>query len=306
MSLRDRLPVFGLMALHVCIASGGFIFIKLALGEFTPLALGFWRLLFGLLGLLVYTITFGAWKKIERSDRWKFAGLALLAVPVNQVGYIWGMQYTVPSHASLLYGCTAVFTIILAAALGLEKLRKSRIAAIVMAVSGLLIVISGQQTPILGSESFVGDLIVLGAVIAWASYTVLAKPLVIKYGATHATTLCLIIGSIMGLPFLIFPALAQDYSHVTAIGWSGALYSGLLLTGVAYAVWFNLLKRIDPSQVAIITAPQPVVTTALSTIILGEIIRPSLIAGGVMVIGGLLIMNAPELFRKLYFAKAES
>lgn len=291
------------MALHVCIASGGFIFIKLALSEFTPLALGFWRLSFGLLGLLAYSLLFKTWQKVERADWWKMAALAFLAVPINQVGYIWGMQYTVPSHASLLYGCTAVFAIALAAILGYEKLRRSRMAAIVLAVTGIVIVISGQQTAILGSENFAGDLIVLSAVIAWATYTVLAKPLVLKYGATHFTTFTLIFGSVMGVPFLIMPAILQDYSHVSAVGWSGALYSGLMLTGVAYAVWFNLLKKIDPSQVAIVTAPQPVVTTALSTMILGEVIRPSLILGGVLVISALLMMNAPELIRKLYFAK---
>lgn len=286
------------MALHVCIASGGFIFVKLALAEFTPLTLGFWRLFFGLLALLVYAYFFGEWKKIERSDWWKIAGLGLLAVPINQVGYIWGMQYTVPSHAALLYGSTAVFVILMAAALGYEKLRKSRIAAILMAVTGIVIVISGQRTLILGSENFFGDLIVLCGVVAWAAYTVFAKPFVVKYGATFTTTVSLICGSVMSLPFLVPPALAQDYSHVSWVGWSGALYAGILLTGVAYAVWFKLLKHIDPSQVAIVTSPQPVVTTALSTLILGEVIKPSLIFGGIMVISALFIMNASDLIKR--------
>jgi drug/metabolite transporter (DMT)-like permease len=295
--VRTRRSIYALMAAHVCIASGGFIMIKLGLSEFTPMALGFWRLLFGLVALTAFTLTFKAWKPVDRADWPKIAGLAVLAVPVNQVFYIYGMQFTVPSHAALLYGCTVVFTVLLSVLMGVERLRKSRVAAMFMAVSGVIIVISGQRTKILGSENFGGDLIVLCAVMAWASYTVLAKPLVLKYGATQATTMCLIFGSLMGLPFLGVPAYLQDYSRVTWIGWSSTLYAGILLTGVAYAVWFALLKRVDPSQVAIATTPQPVVTTALSTLILGEVIRPSLIVGGVLVISGVIFMNASELFR---------
>lgn len=294
------------MATHVCIASGGFIFVKLALREFTPLALGFWRLLFGLVGLLVYTISFRSWKTIDKQDWPTIFLLAFLAVPINQVGYIFGMQFTVPSHAALLYGCTAVFAVSLSVLLGKETLRRSRVLAIALAVIGVTIVVSGRHTQILGTENFRGDLIVLFGVMAWAGYTVLAKPLVIKYGATQATTSCLIIGSVMGLPFLAYPAYTQDYSRLTWIGWSGALYAGILLTGVAYAVWFNLLKRVDPSQVAIATAPQPVVTTLLSTLIVGEVIHLTLVVGGLLVISGVFIMNAPELLRKLTPARSIS
>jgi drug/metabolite transporter (DMT)-like permease len=109
----------------------------------------------------------------------------------------------------------------------------------------------------------------------------------------------LIIGTLMSLPFLIYPAMVQDYSVVTWRGWSGALYAGLLLTCVAYVIWFTLLKRVDPSQVAIVTSGQPVMTTALSTWILGEVITANLIAGGVLVISGLVIINAPELYHSL-------
>ncbi len=288
-----------LMATHVCISSGGFIFVKLALGEFSAFALGFWRLLFGLIGLLVYTLIFKSWQAIERKDWTKIAMLAFLAVPVNQVGYIYGMKFTVPSHAALLYGCTAVFAILFSVWIGYEKFRRSRLGAIVLAISGLLIVISGARTQMLGSENISGDLIVLAAVIAWAGYTVLARPLVMKYGATRATMICLVIGSAMGLPFLGVSAYNQNYNQVTWIGWTGALYAGLILTGVNYAVWFSMLKYVDPSQVAIATTPQPVVTTLLSTFILGEVITLNLVVGGLMVISAVLMMNYPQWVRKL-------
>ena len=300
MSLRQRLVVWSLMGSHVCIASGGFIFVKVALYEFTPLALGFWRLSIGLIALLALSATFGKTPRVERADRWKIAWLAFLAVPINQVGYIIGMNYTVPSHAAILYGSTAVFAILFSTWLGHEKLRRSRIFAICMCVSGVIVVVSGSRTVMGGSENVAGDLLVGAGMIAWAGYTALAKPIVVKYGALRATTLCLIVGTLMSLPFLTPSAIAQDYAVVTWRGWGGALYAGLLLTCVAYTIWFTLLKRIDPSQVAIVTSGQPVVTTALSTLILGEVISANLVIGGLLVISGLVVMNAPELYRRLF------
>jgi len=304
LSLRQRLFVWSLMVSHVCIASGGFIFVKVALHEFTPLALGFWRLSIGLVALLVLSALLGKKPPIIRVDRWKIVWLAFLAVPINQVGYIVGMNYTVPSHAAILYGSTAVFAILFSTWLGHEKLRRSRILAICLSVTGVVVVVSGTRTIIGGSENVVGDLLVGAGMIAWAGYTSLAKPIVLKYGALRATTLCLIIGTLMSLPFLTPAAITQDYTNVTWRGWGGALYAGLLLTCVAYTIWFTLLKRIDPSQVAIVTSGQPVVTTALSALILGEVISASLIIGGLLVISGLVVMNAPELYHKLFPVRA--
>ncbi len=293
------------MLSHVCIASGGFIFVKLALHEFTPLALGFWRLTIGLAALLVLSRVLRKTGRIERCDWGRIALLAFLAVPINQVGYIVGMNYTVPTHAAIIYGSTAVFAILFSTLLGHEKLRRSRVAAICACVIGVIVVVSGRRTIITGSENFVGDLLVGAGMIAWAGYTALAKPLVLKYGALRATTICLIAGTLMSLPFLIAPAIMQDYSIVTWRGWSGAIYAGVLLTCVAYAIWFTLLKRVDPSQVAVVTSGQPVVTTALSTWILGEIISARLVIGGLLVISGLLVMNAPELYHSLLLRRTK-
>ncbi|MBU1921025.1 EamA family transporter, partial [bacterium] len=63
----------------------------------------------------------------------------------------------------------------------------------------------------------------------------------------------------------------------------------------AYTIWFALIKLIDPSQVAILTAPQPIVASTVSAIVIGEVIGIPLIVGGVFVITGVLTMDLPAL-----------
>lgn len=293
-----RMSLAGLILIHVLLNSCGYLFVKVGLSEFSPFAFAFWRFVFGLIGLAIVFVARKAWIKVEKGDWPRFLLLAFIAVPANQLLYLSGMKYTVPSHASLLYGATAVAALAFSAVLGYEKLRWLKVAAIGLALCGLVFVVKESPTPIIGTESAAGDLLIAISVLAWASYTVLAKPIVHKYGPVRATLVCLIIGSGMGLPFLIGPAIAQDYSVVTWRGWMGTLYTGFMITAVSYIIWFALLRRVDPSQVAILTTPQPVIATALSVLILGETVGASLIIGGVMVIGGVVLMHAPALLQR--------
>jgi len=295
-----------LMATHVLFASGGYLITKIALREFSALTFGFWRFLVGIVSLLILAVVMNAWPKIERQDWKRIVGLAILAVPLNQLFFLVGMATTVPSHASLLYGTTAAFALLLGALLGYERVRWLKIVAIALALLGLFIVVLGAGHVNTHTPSFFGDLWIFLGVLVWASYTVLGKPIVAKYGAIPATIVILLVGSVMGLPILIPSALVQDYSQVTWVGWSSVLYAGIISTAASYVIWFALLKRVDPSQVAILTTPQPIVTTLLSAIFLGEVIRLPLIVGGLLVIGGIVMMEAPALISRTMIAYQRS
>lgn len=286
------------MGVHITLTGGGYVVNKLALREFHPLAFGFWRLIIGLIGLLLLTKWASAWPKIEKREWTRVILLAAVAVPVNQLIYLYGMSMTVPSHASLLYGTTAVFALFLSAALGYERIMRHKVLAIAVSLSGLALVVTRGGQFDVNSSVFTGDVLIFAAVLAWATYTVLGKPLVIKYGAVPATCVLLIVGTVISLPFLITSAVHQDYSGITWIGWGGALYSGLLLTVVAYIVWYRILSKIDPSQVAILTTPQPVVATFLSSFFVGEVIGWPLVIGGLLVIIGVILMDAPAFVRR--------
>jgi drug/metabolite transporter (DMT)-like permease len=307
MSEKFRSSVFWLMVAHVTICGCGYVFVKLGLREFSSLSFAFWRFLAGLLALTSIVLIRRCWPKIEKQDWPRVIALALLAIPINQLIYLIGMKWTVPSHASLLYGATAAFALLMSAAAGYEKLKLYKFVAIGLALAGLTIVMTRAGEPILGGDSLKGDLIILVAVVSWAAYTVVAKPIVNKYGALPLTMFCLILGSLLALPFLIPAALAQDYSRVTMIGVGAILYTGIMLTAVAYTIWFALIKLIEPSQVAILTTPQPIVATTISTIVIGEVIGLPLIVGGLIVIAGVVMMDFPAIVaRRRRFRRAPS
>lgn len=298
MSGRFRSSVFLLMLAHVSITGCGYVIVKLGLREFDPVPFASLRFLTGLVALSIMAIVLRCWPKIDKGDWPRVIALALLAVPVNQLVYLIGMRWTVPSHASLLYGSTAAFALLMSAAAGYEKLRIYKFAAIALAIGGLLIVMLQPGTSLLDREHFKGDLLVIMAVISWAGYTVVAKPIVKKYGAISLSTFCLILGTLIVLPFVIPSVFQQDFSRVTSIGIFAVLYTGVMLSAVAYSIWFALIKLIDPSQVAILTAPQPIVASTVSAIVIGEVIGVPLIIGGILVITGVVTMDLPALIAR--------
>ncbi len=291
--LSRRVTLFLLMLTHVGVTGFGYVVNKLALREFNPFAYGFWRLLIGLFGLSTLVLVTRSWPRIEKADWPRVLVLALVAVPVNQLIYLVGMSKTMPSHASLLYGTTAVFALFLSSALGYERIRRHKVVAIIVALCGLALVVTQGGDIDTSSDLFLGDVLIFTAVLAWATYTVVGKPLVKKYGALPSTCVVLIIGSIISLPFLVIPARMQDYTNISWIGWGGTFYAGIVLTVLAYNVWYRILSMIDPSQVAILTTPQPVVATTLSTYLVGEVVGWPLALGGALVIAGIVLMDAP-------------
>lgn len=281
------------MITHVSVTGFGYVVNKLALREFNPFAYGFWRLIIGVIALSALATFTKSWPRIEKRDLPRVLLLAIVAVPINQLIYFVGISKTLPSHASLLYGTTAVFALFLSAALGYEKILKHKIVAIIVSLAGLALVVTQGGAIDTSSELFAGDVFIFCAVLAWATFTVLGKPIVRKYGPLPSTCLILVIGSLISLPFLYFPARAQDYTHITWIGWGGAFYAAIVLSVLAYNVWYKILSMVDPAQVAILTTPQPVVATAFSTYLVGEVIGWPLVAGGLMVIAGIVLMDAP-------------
>jgi drug/metabolite transporter (DMT)-like permease len=294
----QRVLLLGLMVTHVSVTGFGYVVNKLATMEFNPFAYAFWRLCVGILGLTALLTITKSWPKIDRADYPRILLLAIVSVPINQVIYLVGISKTMPSHASLLYGTTAVFALFLSAAMGYEKILRHKILAITVSLTGLIVIVTQGGAFDVSSQMFTGDVLIFSAVLAWASYTVLGKPIVRKYGAIPTTGVVLLIGSFVALPFLAYPAMEQDYARLTWIGWGGVLYAGLVLSVLAYSVWYKILTMIDPSQVAILTTPQPVVATTFSTFIVGEVIGWPIVVGGILVIAGIVLMDAPAFARR--------
>ena len=81
---------------------------------------------------------------LQPVDRWRFVTLAFLAVPLNQMTFLTGIQYTPASHAALMYATTPAWVLVLTLWLKIEKLRWWKWAGIALAMFGVGVLFAGE------------------------------------------------------------------------------------------------------------------------------------------------------------------
>lgn len=225
---------------------------------------------------------------IARSDYWKIIGLGFLIIPFNQTLYLLGQSLTGAGHGAMLFATVPVW-ILLAALLHLkEKFAWRRGLGVAVALVGVFVIMKAGASEF-GKEYFYGDLIILVAVIAWAYYTVLGKPLVRKYGALRVTAYALLSGSVLYFPFGLYMALKFDYSQVTLGAWGSVLYMAVGISVVVYVVWYWLLKYWEASRIAVYHNIQPVLAAAVAFVWLGEPVGWSFVVGSLIALSGIVL-----------------
>ena len=127
------------------------------------------------------------------------------------------------------------------------------------------------------------------AVLAWGLYSVLGKRLIVRYGAIHASALTLLLGTVMFLPAGIVPMLSYPFAGLTTAEWGGILYLGLVTSVLSYFLWYFALGRIEAGKAALFANLQPIVTTVLAVLLLGQDITLAFLVGGSIALAGVTV-----------------
>lgn len=288
--MRKRLHFWLVMGTHTGLAAGTYLMGKLATEHFPVMALGLFRFLVASFGfaLLVRARGLdlrGAW----REDRGRILWAGTLGVLLNQIGFLGGLHFTLPSHGALLYALTPTVVLLLAWLRGQERPTPRKLGGIALAFAGVLVLFRGKAGAALPPHWILGDLLMLGAVFAWAGYTVLSRPLALRHGALAATALSVWAGTALFIPLGLFGLAGLQGLQAPPLAWAGALYLGLISSVAMYLLWFHALTLREPSRVAIAANGQPVLTALLAWACFGQPITPEFGAGTALVVAGVLL-----------------
>jgi drug/metabolite transporter (DMT)-like permease len=268
------------------------IFAKITVAEISPLSLGFLR--FGLAAVLFY-ITLLIRKsnlKFENKDYLKLVLLGALCIPVNQFFFLKGISMSYASHSGIIFSLNPVFAYITAVIRKQEKFYISKVFAILLTVTGIFFVfyeaVTKNQS---GIDLLTGDIFLLFAVLSFSLYITLGKEFIDKYGTLKVTTFGFIAGSVLNIPVFLFDMKNLDLSNVTFSGAGGFLYLAIVMSYIAYFIWYQALKSIKVSMLTTITNLSPIITILFSIILLHESISVFFILGGLITVAGVLIMH---------------
>jgi drug/metabolite transporter (DMT)-like permease len=280
--------LFTIIFLHQIISSLAYPVAKLGLNQIDPFLYAFLRFT---ICAVIYSIILGFAKKsvrISTRDRFRIILVGILLIPMNQLIFLIGQSKTTAGHGALIFATTPLFIFILAVLFLGERLSFRKAAGIVVALSGVYIIMAGGKIRF-GTENLYGDWLLVVSVMSWASGTILGIPLARKYGALRATGLALVYGAMVYFPFGLYRALNSDLGHFPWQVWFSILYMAIVISVLAYFLWYWVLKYMEASRVAIVQNIQPIIASGVAAAVLAEPITRYLIIGGVVVIGGVLL-----------------
>lgn len=269
--------------------AGNYIEGAAAVVSIDPLSLVLLRWLIAVVPLVVIA------QLVER-PRWRdllraWPAIVLLAA-LGLLGYnlflYAALQHTDAFNASLVNAFNPALISIAAAIFLRERLGAAGVAGIVIALIGVLVVLSGGDLGALFRTGFgLGELLMIGAILAWTGYTIVGRA--VGGVPPIASTACQAVVSIVVLtPVALVtggPALPGS-SEV----WLALLFIGLFPSVLSYLFWNRAMKEIPPARggvfLNLIT-----VFTALFTVLAGHPFTAAQLVGGAIVIAGVALAN---------------
>lgn len=234
------------------------------------------------------------WCRLQRvrfPSRRRVLGIVLMG-GIGYVGqslcFFGALQYAQASLVALLLYLYPVFVTILAAIFLHERLTPVKLGALVLCSLGTALTVGGGHGQPLGmvlavaSALIYSGYIVVGArltkgVDARATAALVCLAATISFGAMAAVRMS------QGLP-LRWPAGSG--------GWAALVAIAVCSTVIAILAFFAGLQRLGAGRASMLSTLEPVVTVLLAAVLLGETLTAPQLAGGVLILAGVVWLSA--------------
>jgi len=253
-----------------------FISLKVLFRDFTVLGLLSARYVVMVWALFLTLWLFERDLSIQRKHLRYFLVFALVAVGIYQICFAAGVKYTLTAESSLLISTAPIWTMLITAALGWERLTWRRGLRTLIGFTGIACVIIGglkaQEVP---QHHLAGIGVMLLAAILWACYAIFSRPLLKVYSPLKVTAYIHLIGAFILIPVGARQALAVDWLHLQPLTWACFFYFALLAGVYGFVTWYRGVAIIGSSRTMLFQYCVPVIATLAAYFLLGE--RPSLV-----------------------------
>jgi drug/metabolite transporter (DMT)-like permease len=197
---------------------------------------------------------------------------ALTGVFLFRVFLFFGLKFTTAIDSGIITSSTPALIGLISFFFLKEKLGWKTSVGIGLAVLGILSINRPQTslTVASGANSFLGNLLVFGAVVNEALYTIFTKTTSLKVTPLTASTSVSVLGLLMFLPLALYEAKGFDFSTVSLTDWLPIIYYGSAVSVIAYVLWFQGISKVPASVAGVFSGVMPVSTLLLSFVILKE------------------------------------
>lgn len=290
---RTYQPYLPYLALVFAVIFWGISFIatKIALQSLTPFCLIFLR--FSMASVFFGVLLFRKnAPPISPATFKKLIALAIFQPGLYFFFETYGLKYTTATKTSLILATIPIIVLLLSTLFLKERVRLLNIIGVICSIFGVsLLIFCGNTTESVG-EMMIGDMLIAGAVLAAAIYTIFARHLGQTISPVQITGLQTIFGTFLFLPFFIW-----DAQHVQ---WADAFKTEVVISVLGLTVFATIgafscynyaLSKIAAARASVFVNAIPLVTAFGAWFLLGETLTVTQMVGGVVVIGSVLLAN---------------
>jgi len=266
---------------------------RYVIGDTDPVTLAALR--FGIAFLLLFPLALALRSRWPRGrDLAGVAALGALYFAVFFVLYNESLSMTTAARGSLALSMLPLTTMLVAALLGRERITARKTLGVLIAVGGAaaaLLAGLGDAPP----GAWRGDLLMLGATLIMAFYTVWSRPFMQRssrlgflaagmgFGAAASSLLAWEQGGW---------AMTQSFG---AAQWTAVGFIGLAGGALAFYLWVYALERTTPTRVANTMTVNPIAASLLAAVLIGEPLGLNLLVGiAAVALGIWLASSAPR------------
>ena len=272
-----------------------FLFIKVGVEDLSPLMLVEARMLLGAATVVIATYALGL--SLPRTRRlWLDAAImALLSNVVPFALIAWAETHITSGTASVLNASMPLFTAMLAPFFITEEgMTTPKLVGVLTGFVGVAVFSGGDITDI-GSNAL-GDLAAVAAAACYAIGLVFAR---LRFSGEHPLSLSagqLVSGFVLLAPVAAVLGAREGISLHVDSGLS-VLALGVFNTGFAYVMYLWLVAEVGAVKTSLVTYVIPVTGLLLGWAVLDETIGPAAIAGLVLIVAGIALVNRAALRR---------
>jgi len=262
---------------------------KVALKGFTPEFLSFVRLA---IAAVIFRVLAGGNARWFVADRWIW--LAGAGLGADFILYNYGMQRTSANVAGLVINIEVLSTIAFAVWILGERLNLRRVIGGVTTVGGVLMIsFDGLNlSDVTRSDRVLGNVLVMLAGISWSLFAVAQRR------TTSGRTLFERLVPIFSIAAVLSaPTMLRAGAWTVRLGiWPILMFSVLTVfgTGVVYWIYARAQELVDVSVLSILLCTIPIFAVAFAYAFLHEPVTFQLVAGGAVILGGIVIIATEQ------------
>lgn len=144
------------------------------------------------------------------------------------------------------------------------------------------------------NNAWLGNLLLVGAVLCEAAYAVIGKKLTGSLSPKRITALINVWGFALVTPFGLWMAWGFDFRAVTASSWLLLLFYSLAASVWTVWLWMTGLKTVPANQAGVFTVLLPISAATVGVLVLGEHLNATQAGAFAIALVGVLLATLPQ------------